>query len=149
MARILLKLCCLTALFFMLSSGFFCLDGQSLTNHTQVKKKAAYPVMTFEKPFIDLGAVKKGEKRSFSFPFSNTGTAPLTIDIVSACECTTTEYPTKDIQPGEKAAIEVVFDSTEKEEEETIDIDIFLTQTDPNTGGPIVERVQYHFELLK
>lgn len=107
------------------------------------------PVMTFDKKFIDIGTVKKGETRTTFFEFTNTGTAPLEIDLISACDCTTTEYPRGEILPGEKGRIDIVFDSTEKEESETIDVDIFLKQIDENTGGPIIEMLQYKFELIQ
>ncbi len=113
---------------------------------SQASAKA--PVMTFDKMFIDLGDVKRGEVREFTFPFVNTGNTSLKIDLVSSCDCTTTEYPTKEVQAGEKGEIQVVFDSTEKEESEVIDIDIFLREEDPVTGAPIIVMLQYTYNLI-
>lgn len=107
------------------------------------------PVMTWDKKFVDFGEVTKGEKRTTTYHFTNTGDAPLEIDLVSACECTTTDYPRGAIAPGESGTIDIVFDSTEKEESETIDIDIFLKNEDPDTGAPIIEMLQYKYILLK
>jgi hypothetical protein len=42
----------------------------------------------------------------------------------------------------------VVFDSTEKEAAETIGITIVFTNTDKN-GNPIIESVEYKFDLVK
>jgi len=106
------------------------------------------PVMTWDKKFFDMGKVNKGEKRETVFHFTNTGNAPLEIDLVSACECTTTDYPRGAIAPGESGTIEIIFDSSEKEESETIDIDIFLKQEDPETGAPLIEMLQYKYELI-
>lgn len=92
---------------------------------------------------------KRARQEQLFFEFTNTGTAPLEIDLISACDCTTTEYPRGEILPGEKGRIDIVFDSTEKEESETIDVDIFLKQIDENTGGPIIEMLQYKFELIQ
>ena len=114
------------------------------TKHTQ---KPA-PQMSFGKKMIDLGKVKKGDKRSFSYTFKNTGNAPLQIDLISACDCTKTDYPRNKVKPGEEGVIKVVFDSTEKEESEVIDIDIFLTNEDAK-GNPMMVTIQYKFELLK
>lgn len=105
--------------------------------------------MSFDQMFLDIGKVKRGEVRNFEFPFTNTGNAPLKIDLVSSCDCTTTKYPTREVKPGESGTIFVTFDSTEKEESETIDIDIFLTNEDPETGAPMIEMLQYKFELLQ
>ena len=107
-----------------------------------------FPIMTFEQMKLDLGDVKRGEVKEFEFPFVNTGTAPLKIDLVSSCDCTTTKYPKGELAPGESGIIEVIFDSTEKEESEEIDIDIFLTQSDPETGAPIIIMLQYTYNLL-
>ena len=105
--------------------------------------------MSFDQKFIDLGRVTKGETRKFEFSFSNIGNAPIKIDLVSSCDCTTTDYPTSEIKPGDSGKILVTFDSTEKEESETIDIDIFLTNEDPKTGAPIIEMLQYKYELIQ
>jgi len=120
----------------------------SLPKAAKQTSQKGVPKMTFNTRMIDLGTVKKGEKRSFSYTFTNTGTAPLQIDLISACDCTTTDYPSKKIKPGEKGTIKVVFDSSEKEESEVIDIDIFLAQNDEK-GNPRVEMIQYKFDLTK
>ena len=109
----------------------------------------AKPVMTFTKKYIDIGTVKKGETRTTFFEFTNTGNAALEIDLISACDCTTTDYPRGEILPGESGRIDTVFDSTEKDESEVIDVDIFLKQIDETTGGPIIEMLQYEFVLEK
>jgi peptidoglycan-associated lipoprotein len=108
------------------------------------------PLMQFKERFTDFGKVKKGEKRRHTFEFINAGEGDLTIDLISACDCTTiVDDPSgKTFKSGEKGKIEFVFDSTEKEESETIDIDIFLLQED-NNGNPIMEMVQYKYELVK
>lgn len=115
----------------------------------QTPKTQGKPVMTFDKTMHDFGKVKRGEVKETVFEFVNTGTAPLQIDLVSACDCTTTDYPTHAIKPGEKGQIKVTFDSTEKEESEVIDVDIYLKNEDPVTGMQIIEMVQYTYELIQ
>lgn len=105
------------------------------------------PIMHFEKRFVDFGKVKRGETKAYTFEFTNVGDAPLEIAVVTACECTETDYPTKAIAPGGKGKIEIVFDSTEKEESETVDVDIMLENSDKE-GNPIMEAVQFKFELI-
>lgn len=108
------------------------------------------PIMFFEKRDYDLGKVKKGEKRSFSYHFTNRGDAPLSIANVSACECTTTDYPGgRSIKPGESGEIKVVFDSSEKDYEELIDIEILLDQNLPGSDIPIIEKLYYKFDIEK
>ena len=103
--------------------------------------------MQFKERVVDFGEVKKGEKREHTFEFANLGDTPLRIGVISACDCTTTEYSTDPIPPGGKGKIRVVFDSTEKEHDEVIDVDIILDNTEPDTGRPIIERLQYKYTL--
>ncbi|WP_421795849.1 DUF1573 domain-containing protein [Haliscomenobacter sp.] len=107
------------------------------------------PVMQFKIREVDFGKVKKGEKREYTFEFTNKGDAELKIAIITACDCTTTDYSTDPVKPGESGKIKVTFDSTDKTESETIDVDIILENTMPGKDSPIIERLQYKFELIK
>lgn len=106
------------------------------------------PIMHFENRLVDFGKVKKGEIKEYAFEFTNVGDTPLEIAVVTACECTETDYPTKAIAPGAKGKIEIIFDSTEKEQSETVDVDIMLENSDKE-GNPIMEAVQFKFELIE
>ena len=110
------------------------------------------PIMQFDRRELDLGSVKKGEKRTFEFKFVNKGDTPLKIDIISACDCTSTNQDDLvgvEYQPGQGATLIVTFDSTEKDEDETIPVDIILGNNAPNSNVPIIERVEYSFKLVK
>ena len=107
------------------------------------------PIMQFNERFVDFGKVKKGEKRYHSFEFTNEGDTDLVISIVSACDCTTADYSIYAVKPGETGVIDVTFDSKDKDEEEVIDIDIILENEEPGTGNPIIERIQYKFDIAK
>ncbi|MFZ1702995.1 MAG: DUF1573 domain-containing protein [Saprospiraceae bacterium] len=117
------------------------------TQKTQAKKPKVE--MTFDQPLIHLGKVKKGDTRKFDFVFTNTGTDAIEIDIMSSCDCTTLDWPRKAIKPGQKAIINVTFDSTKKEISETIDVDIYLKNIDPKTGYRTLKIVNYDYELVK
>ena len=141
--KLLMRLTILCFLFIS-SMGF----GQKALNNSITKGfQKPKAEMTFEKELIELGAVKKGDKRSFKFEFTNSGREAIEIEIVSACECSTLDWPIKPIKPGEKAEITVDFDSTEKEESETIDVDITLKNIDPKTGHQIFKIVQFNYDL--
>jgi peptidoglycan-associated lipoprotein len=104
--------------------------------------------MTFKTEMIDLGKVKKGTKRTFKYEFVNTGTEIIDFDIVSGCDCTTTDWPRNKVKPGASGVIDVTFDSTEKEKSETVDVDIYLRNIDANTKRPVFKRIKYKFELI-
>ena len=103
--------------------------------------------MQFDKKYHDFGSVKKGEIKTTFFEFTNTGDEAIEIELISACDCTTTDYPRLPVKPGEKGVIKVIFDSTEKDESEVIDVDIYLKNSHPKTGVPIIEMVQYTYNL--
>ncbi len=116
---------------------------------TQVAETVEGPSMTFSSPHKNIGQIKKGDTYEMEFHFSNTGTEDLKIEIVSGCECTTLDWPRKAIKPGESGIISAIFDSTEKEKSETVDIDINLENIDPKSGYQMFVRVSYTFELVQ
>ena len=105
--------------------------------------------MTFDQESIALGEVKKGEKRTFDFFFTNTGTDVIDIEIVSGCDCTTLDWPRKSIKPGERGKINVIFDSKDKDNSDPVDVDIYLKNIDPKTKNSILKVVNYTFKLIK
>lgn len=108
------------------------------------------PILLEYKPaFIDLGEVKRGEKRNLEFEYTNISKDEVEIEVVTACSCTETDYTVARMQPGESGKIVLVFDSKSKDKSETIDVDIILKNTDPKTGYPIVDRVGFKFDLLQ
>lgn len=113
-----------------------------------VKDLKGVPIMQFKIREVDFGKVKKGEKREYTYEFTNRGDTDLKIAIISHCDCTTTDYSTDPVKPGESGKIKVTFDSTDKNESETIDVDIYLENIVPGKESPIVERLQYKFELI-
>ncbi len=104
--------------------------------------------LLFDETLIELGEIKRGDVRKTAFTFTNTGTEALQIDLVSGCECTTLDWPRLPIQSGEKATIDVIFDSTEKEESGEVEIDIIFKNQDPDHDRPLFKIVSYTFELI-
>ncbi|MEM9990562.1 MAG: DUF1573 domain-containing protein [Bacteroidota bacterium] len=113
------------------------------------KKLENVPIMHFDERVVDFGQMKQGEKRSHTYTFTNMGDVPLEIDVLDYCECTEADWTRRTVQPGEQGKIDVVFDSTEKDASETIDVYIMLKQNDPENGLQIFETIQYRFELME
>lgn len=116
-------------------------------SHLPTSEKKA--IIEFETKSIELGEVKRGETKEMEYIFTNVGEEDLQISFVSSCECTKINYPRKPIPPGEFGKLKVTFDSTEKEESETVDIDVYLSNLDPETGDPIWFILDYNFVLVK
>lgn len=130
-----------------------CSSAQKTTKNTENNTPVAStpaakepPFITWDKKMVDLGMVKKGEKRTLFFEFTNTSGQPVKIDIVDACECTKVEFPRGEIAPGGKGRLDVTFDSTEKTASETIGINIVFINLDAN-GNPRIESVEYKFSM--
>ena len=115
---------------------------------TPVQPPKPTPFVQWDKKMIDIGAVKKGEKRTTFFEFTNTSGEVVQIDIVDACECTRVDYTHGAIKPGEKGRLDIVFDSKDKDAAETIGINVVFKNLTPD-GNPRIEVVEYKFDLLK
>jgi len=100
--------------------------------------------MTFDHTYFDFGKVKKGEKRTHVFPFTNTGDEDLEIEFVSGCECTELEWPEfETFKPGESGQIKATFDSTTEDGDVIKSIDILLEYIDPKTGYQVILDLKY------
>lgn len=126
-----------------------CHTAQTVQAPPASSSPAAKPAfISWDKKKLDIGTVKKGEKRSFHFEFTNTSGNDVQIEIVDACDCTTTDYPRGVIAPGAKARLDVIFNSAEKDADETIPINLIFKNLDA-AGNPRIETVEYSFKLVK
>ncbi|MGI4805904.1 MAG: DUF1573 domain-containing protein, partial [Janthinobacterium lividum] len=94
-----------------------CNQNSSTNGAASAEKNVAgnSPVMKFDKEIYDFGKIKAGDKVSYDYTFVNTGKSPLIItDAVASCGCTIPSWPNKPINPGEKNAIKVIFNSEGK-----------------------------------
>ena len=105
--------------------------------------------LKFDKEHHVLGDVVKGEKKTFKYTFENIGPETVEIEIVSGCDCTTLDWTRGPIKTGEKGIIDVIFDSTEKEESETVDVDIYLKNINPKSNSPYLIVLDYTFDLIE
>jgi peptidoglycan-associated lipoprotein len=127
---------------------FALLSSVVLACHPAQKAQTPPPgFVSWDKKMIELGPVKRGEKRSMTYEFTNTFGENIQIDIVDACECTKIEFPRGVIEPGKKGRLDVTFDSKEKEKSETISINVIFKNTHAN-GVPRIEVVEYKFEIV-
>lgn len=109
----------------------------------------ARELLKWDNDFIEFGKVKKGETRDHVYKFTNIGKEDVEINICTACSCTTLDWTTKVVKPGESGEIKAHFDSTEKDVSETINITIILKNTDPILSYPIIDEIKFHFDLEK
>ena len=79
-------------------------------------KAENYAEITFDTLRYDFGKFSKNEPLvRCSFPFTNSGTAPLIIhQAFASCGCTVPTYTKEPIKPGEKGVIDVTYDGTDK-----------------------------------
>jgi hypothetical protein len=106
------------------------------------------PVMTFDKKLFDFGKIKMGDTPSITYTFTNTGNAPLDIDIVTGCDCTELDWTRTTVAVGEKGFISAKYNSNKAEEDDHKKqlekfVDIILKQTHPSNGYPLVESLKF------
>ncbi|MBO7138342.1 MAG: DUF1573 domain-containing protein [Bacteroidaceae bacterium] len=79
-------------------------------------KAENYAEIAFDTLRYNFGKFSKAEPLvRCSFPFTNTGTAPLIIhQAFASCGCTIPTYTKEPIKPGEKGVIDVTYDGTDK-----------------------------------
>jgi hypothetical protein len=114
---------------------------------TPTKSPSNLPKMTFPIKSKDFGKVKTGESPSFTYEFTNTGDAPLEIDIVSGCDCTDLDYTRGVVPPNGKGFVKATYNTKKEEAHEhkkqlKKNIDIVLKQRHPN-GMSIFESVSF------
>ena len=75
-----------------------------------------YAEITFDTLHHDFGKFSKNAPVvSCSFPFTNTGTAPLIIhQAFASCGCTVPTYTKEPVKPGEKGVIDVTYNGKDK-----------------------------------
>jgi hypothetical protein len=70
------------------------------------------PAIHFEKDVFTFEPILEGDSVAVSFPFTNAGEEVLVIhDAVTSCGCTTANYPSHSIKPGEGGTIKTIFHS--------------------------------------
>jgi len=70
------------------------------------------PKITFKKVLHDFGEMKEGDKKEYTFEFTNTGEVPLLISNArSTCGCTVPKFTKNYVKPGKSGEINVAFDS--------------------------------------
>jgi hypothetical protein len=109
----------------------------------------AREMLKWDQDFVEYGKVKKGETRDHVYKFTNISKENVEIMICTACNCTTLDWTTKVLKPGESGEINTHFDSAEKDASETINVTVILKNNDPVMHYPIVDEVKFHFDLVK
>ena len=104
---------------------------------TRTQKKTAKKVapkvakIALDHPRYNFGTIKEGTIIKRDFKFTNIGKTDLLIEIATgSCGCTVPEWPAKPIKPGETGVIHVTFDSTDKEYDTRVEVNI-VANTEP------------------
>ena len=113
------------------------------------KELKGVPIMDFKSRSTDFGNVPRGEERYHVFEFTNRGDVNLKIASHISCECTTMDYSVKEVEPGESGEIGIIFDSSEKTGEEVITLELILENIMPSSGLPIIEKLEYTFNVVE
>jgi hypothetical protein len=85
-----------------------------------------FAIVRFDSSSYHFGSIKKGTILEKEIFLTNLGSVPLTIDQMTACECTTLDYSRLPIPPGTKTPIRIRYDSKDKIGPQIVDIDMIV-----------------------
>jgi hypothetical protein len=102
----------------------------------------------FDRDLVIFGDLPEGEKAGAEYIFTNIGNRDLEIDVVSACDCIMTDWPTEPIRPGQTGKITAVYDSAGHLGQVSKDIDVIFKNTD-KAEYPLVKRVVFKINVLR
>lgn len=92
---------------FRFSKGIFCFCLLLLSTVALAQPKAEWKTTK-----IDFKEVQRGEVLNLDFVVTNTGNAPLILQEGEvSCSCTSVDYSSKPILPGQSATVTVVFNT--------------------------------------
>jgi len=123
------------------------------SNPEKIQDGIPKPVFSFEDTEFDFGTVNEGDIVNHTYLFTNTGKSPLVIDKATAsCGCTVPDWPKQPIGPGETGEIKVMFNTSNKPNQQIKTISIianteptltrlrikgFVTPKNQQTAGPV------------
>jgi len=102
------------------------------------------PQISWTEQTQDLGQIKKGEKRDLVYEFTNTGSADLVIELVTACNCMSLDWTRGKIIPGGEGMVKITFDSTHQELGKLKKVIDVIANTDP-----IVVEAFFNVEIVR
>ncbi len=106
-------------------------------------------LVKFDNKSHNFGVIPKGDKRAFTYYFTNVSDVDVEIDLANGCDCMTLDWTKSPIKPGQKGFLKAVIDSNKKEkgEEQNDNINVILTNQDPKTKTPIIYQLGYQFKI--
>lgn len=100
---------------FLLLSGLNGFTQNGLTDNAQSKSNEGVAIIKWGQTTHDFKTVEHLKPVKAVFEFENIGDAPLTIiSVTPQCGCTSKEFPTEPIMPGEKSKISLTYNAANK-----------------------------------
>lgn len=144
----------LICVMFLLVSCFYLGNAQTKPHAKTTKKATASKTVTktsellkFDTKSHDYGTLTKGEKRSFTYTFTNISKENVEIDLANGCDCMTLDWTRSVIKPGGKGEVKVMVDSNKRDkgDDETDNINVILTNINPKTKSAVIYQLGYHY----
>ncbi|MBC7923263.1 MAG: DUF1573 domain-containing protein [Ferruginibacter sp.] len=104
---------------------------------------AAGPQLTFAEKSHDFGDIQQGDKVSYTFKFTNTGSQPLVIsEVKTTCGCTATSWTKEPVAPGATGEVAATFNSAGKRSTQRKVIAIYSNAVKPLETVVLVTNVR-------
>ncbi len=141
---------------FLLFTCVYLSDAQVKSSSKSAKISAAATIksntdlLKFDVKSHDYGTIIKGEKRTFTYTFTNISKENVEIDLANGCDCMTLDWTKSVIKPGGKGEVKVMVDSNKRDkgDDENDNINVILTNQNPKTKSAIIYQLGYHY-LIK
>ncbi len=105
---------------------------QKTPKEKMLKDNIPKTIVKFKTRTMDFEKAKDGDVLKFTYRFTNTGRNPLVFyDVTTPCGCTTPDWSSEPVLPGESGELHVTFDTKTKVGKQTKLVKI-LTNTDPS-----------------
>lgn len=97
----------------------------------------------------NYGVIPKGDKRAFTYYFTNISDDDVEIETATGPEGMTIDWTKSVIKPGQKAYVKAVVDSNKKEKGDDVEdnIKVKLVNQDPKTKTSVIYQLGYHFKI--
>lgn len=115
-------------------------NSSKATVSTQPTMNKAVSALKFDNIEFNFGTIKQGEEVTHEYKFTNTSDKPISLlSVRASCGCTTPDYPTTPIKPGETSKITAKFNSANKLGGQNKTITVKTSEGESSdTGGAII-----------
>ena len=108
-------------------------------------KKKAKELLKFDAMSHFYGVIPHGDKRAFTYNFTNVSDENVEIDLVNGCDCMTIDWTKGVIKPGGKGYVKALMNTESKSPGDDVqdNLNVILTNINPETKSNVIIQLGY------